>query len=193
MPSIPSVAHDTYDIFKNNTLGQAYDLDGYPAGQPYQCWDFVDLLYQQADVGQYLYTAANLGGQGDGVKTCWTYIPARTRNGSGLFTAVAGVENIKKGDIIVLDEYSGWYGSTGHIGFADEDYNDTDYIRLLSQNFYGYNYVTLQQAYLGTAFLGIFRFTPWQSEPPVPPTPTERHKKFPWAIAWENWDGFKNN
>ena len=186
---VPIVAHNTYDIFKNTTLGNAYDIDGYPVGQPYQCWDYVDLLYQQSDVGQYLYTDANVGGSDDGVKTCWTNTRARQLNGSGNFSTVTNVTDVKKGDIIVFDEYSGWYSSTGHIGFADEDYNGTDMIRLLSQNFYGHHYVVLEQAYLGTAFLGAFRFNAWNSPTPTPAS--EKRKKFPWAIAWENWDGFK--
>lgn len=182
--SIPQVAHATYDQFRNATNGRAYDLDGYPPEQPYQCWDSVDLLYQQDDVGQYLYTAANVGAQGDGVKTCWTNTEARNRNGSGYFEIVNGVQNIKRGDIIVFDQYSGWYASTGHIGFADEDYNGTDYIQLLSQNFYGNHYVTVQRAYLGQAFLGIFRYLPWHT---TPPTPSSRKSKFPWPIALHNW------
>ena len=189
MPTIPSVAHNTYDAFKEATIGRQYDLDGYPTSQPYQCWDYVDLLYQQNDVAQYLYTAANLGGSGDGVKTCWTYQPARERNASGKFYAVYNISEIKKGDIIVFNEHSGWYADSGHIGFADEDYQGGDYIMLLSQNFYGYHKVVLESAYLGTAFLGAFRYIPWET--PTPPTPTTKRKKFPWAVAWENWDGFK--
>ena len=180
---IPQVAHASYEEFRNATLGEAYDLDGYPPSQPYQCWDSVDLLYQQPDVDQYLYTAQSVGAQGDGVKTCWTNTDARQRNGSGYFSIVNNVEDIKRGDIIVFDQYGSWYASTGHIGFADENYNGTDMIKLLSQNFYGYHYVTVQDAYLGEAFLGAFRFNPWQL-PPVHPT-KKRH--FPWPVAMNNW------
>lgn len=186
--AIPYVPHSTYDEFRAATLGRAYDLDGYPVSQPYQCWDYVDLLYQQSDVNQYLSTA-NTGN----VKDCWLNASARASNGSGNFIAVEGVTNIKRGDIIVFNTYSGWYGSTGHIGFADEDYNGTSTIRLISQNFYGYHYVVVEPAYLGSAFLGIFRFLPWQQTPPPPPPPTTEKKKrrFPWPIAWNNWTGFK--
>lgn len=186
----PYVNHTTYTAFKLATLGNRYDLDNFPTSQPYQCWDYVDLLYEQSDVGQYLST----GGTGN-VKGCWQVASARASNGSGHFRTVYGKTNIKKGDIVVFNQYSGWYGSTGHIGFADQNYNGTEYIRLLSQNFYGYHYVTVQQAYLGSAFLGIFRFIPWESPTPTPtPTPTlliPEKEGFPWAVAWKHWKNFK--
>lgn len=180
-----NVAHDSYQAFRNATLGHAYDMDGYPASQPYQCWDFVDLLYEQDDVGQYLSTD-NTGN----VKDCWLRTAARSRNGSGHFVAVSGVTNIKRGDIIVFNTESGWYGSTGHIGFADEDYKNSAYINILSQNFYGKHYAAVDSAYLGRAFLGIFRYIPWSETPPTPPSPErkKRKKKFPWVIAWAHWD-----
>lgn len=185
---IPYFAHNTYQAFRDATIGQAIDVDGYPPSQPYQCYDSVAVLYQQSDVGQYLYTAQSVGAQGDGVKTCWLNVDARNRNGSGYFEIVNNVTDIKRGDIIVLNEYSGWYASTGHIGFADEDYNGTDYIQLLSQNFAGHHYVTVDRAYLGNAFLGVFRFIPWETTPPVPPTPTGSKKRhFPYPVAWKYW------
>lgn len=183
--ALVQVQHDTYENFRTATLGQSYDIDGYPVSQPYQCWDYVDLLYQQNDVGQYLYTAANIGQGSDGVNTCWSNAECRQRNGSGHFSQIDRRQDIKKGDIIVFDQYTDWYGSTGHIGFADEDYNGTDYIRLLSQNFYGHHYVVIEQAYLGQAFLGAFRYDAWAS--PTPPPSHNRKNKFPWAVAWHNW------
>lgn len=190
--AIPNVAHATYDEFRAATISHSYDLDGYPISQPYQCWDSVDLLYQQADVNQYLYTAANVG-QGEGTaKSCWLNDTARALNGSGNFRPIYNVNEIKRGDIIVFNTYGNWYSSSGHIGFADEDYNNTDYINILSQNFYGKYYVDVDRAYLGQAFLGVFRFIPWETTPPTP-TPTTKKRHFPWPIAWENWQGFINN
>lgn len=193
--AIPSVPHVTYDEFRNAVNGHAYDLDGWYGAQ---CWDGVDLLYQQSDVGQYLYTARSFGGAGT-AKSCWQNVSARSRNGSGHFRAISGVVNIKRGDIIVFNTYSGWYGSTGHIGFADENYNGTDYIKILSQNYgAGSNPRTgkafnIANAYLGVAFLGIFRYIPWESAPPSPtPTTETKKKKFPWAVAWAHWPNFKH-
>lgn len=188
--AIPQVAHATYDEFRNAVNGGWYDLDGLYGAQ---CWDGVDLLYQQNDVGQYLYTAQNVG-QGDGTaKSCWINETCRQRNGSGHFSIVNNKTQIKKGDAIVFNTYSGWYGSAGHIGFADEDYNGTEYINILSQNFgAGSNPVTgkafnIERAYLGTAFLGAFRYDAWHQ--PVPPTPTAetKKKKFPYPVALKYW------
>lgn len=177
MPA-PYVPHATYDEFRNAVNGHGYDLDGYYG---YQCWDGVDLLYEQSDVGQYL-TTANTGL----VKNCWLNISARESNGSGHFEIVGSSPVlIKKGDILVFNTYSGWYGTTGHIGFANEDYNGTDYISLLSQNFgSGSNPQTgkpfnIMNAFLGTAFLGAFRYKPWAV---TPPTPTQTEHNFPWVL-----------
>lgn len=183
MPA-PYVPHATYDEFRNAVNDHGYDMDGLYG---YQCWDGVDLLYEQSDVGQYLYTGA-----GGVAKECWTNETSRQRNGSGHFSIIYDKTKIKKGDILVFNTYSGWYGSAGHIGFADGDYNGTEYIDILSQNYgAGANPVTgkpfnILQAYLGTAFLGAFRYDAWQQ--PVPPTPTERKKRhFPYPIAWRYW------
>lgn len=189
--AIPEVPHGTYDAFRDAVNGHAFDVDGMYGAQ---CWDGVDLLYQQPDVGQYLSTA-NTGR----VKDCWLNGTAKASNGSGHFTAISGKENIKKGDIIVFNTYSSWYGRTGHIGFANEDYNGTEYISLLSQNFgsgsnpYRGKAFNILNAYLGSAFLGIFRYDAWDNPTPPGPTPTTETKKkhFPWPVAWENWPGFE--
>lgn len=171
--------------------GHGYDLDGVYG---FQCWDGVDLLYQQDDVGQLLYTASTVG-QGEGTaKSCWLNATARVMNGTGHFETVNNMEEIKQGDIIVFNTYSGWYGSAGHIGFADEDYNGTNTIRILSQNFgSGSNPTTgkpfnIMNAYLGDAFLGVFRYKEWNESPQPTPTPTDwSKKKFPYPIAWKYW------
>lgn len=178
------VPHATYTEFKNAVIGRGYDMDGHYG---YQCWDGVELLYQQPDIGQHLYTAFNFDTSlSSGVKTCWLYAPARAVNGSGHFSEVTNVQDIKQGDIIVLNQYSGWYGSTGHIGFADEDYNGTDYINILGQNQGAGNPehgspFNIMRSFLGAAFLGVFRYDGWTSTPPTPPTPTKR-SNFPWVL-----------
>lgn len=187
--AIPVVPHSTYDEFRNAVNHRGYDLDGF-AG--FQCWDGVDLIYQQSDVGQYLYTARNVG-QGEGTaKSCWLNETARGLNGSGHFSIITDKTKIKKGDIIVFNTYQGWYGSAGHIGFANEDYNGTEYIDILSQNYgAGSNPDTgkpfnIARALLGSAFLGVFRYDAWNQ--PTPPTPTQDKKKhFPYPVAWKYW------
>lgn len=192
----PVVPHANYIEFRNYVNGRGFDMDGYYG---YQCWDGVDLLYEQSDVGQYLYTAFNFDPSlSSGVKTCWLYAPARARNGSGHFSEVTRVEDIKQGDIIVLNQYSGWYGSTGHIGFADSDYNGTDYINILGQNQGAGNPnfgspFNIFRSYIGSgAFLGAFRYDAWQQpDPPTPSGTVVKRKHFPWGVAWRHWRGFQ--
>ena len=182
--SAPYVPHATYQEFRDAVIGHGYDIDG---SFGYQCWDGVDLLYEQTDICQYLYTAYNINPSLDPyAKTCWTNATARARNGSGHFTAFSGTVNIKRGDILVFNTYSGWYGITGHITFADEDYNGTDYINCLGQNqgsgssaSHGKPF-SINRLFLGTAFLGGFRYDGWGSTPPTPPTTSEH--RFPWVL-----------
>ena len=182
-----NVPHATYSEFRNAVNGHGYDMDGLYG---YQCWDGGDLLYEQDDVGQYLYTGITFGGSGY-AKECWTYTQARNLNASGHFSLVANKEDILQGDIIIFNTYSGWYGTAGHLGFADSDYNGTDYIDILSQNFgTGSNPTTgkpfyIMQAYLGDAFLGAFRYDPWHE--PEPPTEEKKKKHFPYPVAWRRW------
>ena len=179
-----NVPHATYDEFRDTVNGHGYDMDNLYG---YQCWDGVELLYTQNDIGQHLIT-------GNGTaKGCWLNANARAINASGHFSQVISKTDIKKGDIIVFNTYSGWYGNTGHIGYANEDYNGTEYISLLSQNFgSGSNPQTgkpfnIMNAYLGTAFLGAFRYDRWQNQPTPTPTTEWSEEDFPWPIAWEHW------
>lgn len=182
-----SVPYSTYDIFRDAVNGNWYDWDGFYGAQ---CWDGVQLLYGQ--VGQILYTGPN-----SRASECWTVASSRIRNGSGHFSIVEGKTNIKKGDVIVFNRNTGWTHSAGHIGFANEDYNGTNTISLLSQNYENPSAVNGSPFSIDdvdlTPFLGIFRFDEWQGTPPTPPTPTEekRKKEFPWPVAWSHWDNFK--
>lgn len=182
-----NVAHATYDEFRAAVNGRAYNLDGLWGPQ---CWDGIELLYTQNDIGQHFIT-------GNGVaKGCWLNANARAINGSGHFRQIISRTDIKRGDIIVFNTYSGWYGSTGHVAYADEDYNGSTMIRILGQNqgpgsgSQGTPF-NIRNSYLGAAFLGAFRYDRWESTPPTPPTPTPQTKwqeeEFPWPIAWEHW------
>lgn len=180
-----NVAHATYDQFRAAVNGHWYDLDGYYGAQ---CWDGVQLLYTQPDIGQNFLTGNGLA------KGCWLNTYARNVNGSGHFRPITSKNLLKKGDIIVFNTYPGWYGNTGHVGFANEDYNGTNYISLLSQNFgSGSNPQTgkafnIMNAYLGEAFLGAFRYDAWETPPPTPtPTTDWKEEDFPWPVAWEEW------
>ena len=186
----PQVPHATYDEFRNAVNGQYYDLDGQYGAQ---CYDGALLLYVQNDINQFLYTAHNVDPSLAGTaKSCWSYEPARNLNASGHFSPVYDKTQIKKGDILVFDTRAGWYGASGHIGYADEDYNGTDYLNILSENYgAGSNPTTgkafnIARAYL-SPFLGAFRYDGWQSPIPPQPTATKKRKKFPWVTAWNFW------
>ena len=179
-----NVPHATYEQFRSAVNGNWYDMDGLYGAQ---CWDGVQLLYAQDNVGQNFLT-------GNGrAKGCWLNTYARRVNGSGHFRQITSKTAIKKGDILVFNTYSGWYGEAGHVGFANEDYNGTEYISLLSENFGpGSNPTTgkafnIMNAYLGSAFLGAFRYDAWEQPTPPPPPSEPEKKKFPWAIAWAHW------
>jgi hypothetical protein len=175
------VPHNTYDAFKNATINSGWNVD-YSFGN--QCWDLCSLCYWQ--YGDTLYT-----GPQSRAKECWTV--SKNRNQQTPFIAVEGKSNIKRGDIIVLNGTSQY--PTGHICFADEDYNGTNTLRTFGQtpSKHGINGNASVDNLSISLFLGIFRNTQWQA--PVPPTPsgtTRKKSKFPWVIAWNNWDGFKH-
>lgn len=175
------VAHATYDAWRAATINNRYDVDYYPASQPYQCWDYCALLYFQ--YGLSLITKPGGGVAAD----CWNV--SRQVNSQPPFISLTGAANIKRGDILVFDTTA--TSPTGHIGFADEDYNGTSTIALLSENWGGNTTVHVANKSLSN-FLGIFRNTRWTA--PVPPTPTDtkKRKHFPWPVAWAHWDSFKN-
>lgn len=180
-----SVPYDTYDNFRNYVNGNGFDWDGAYGDQ---CWDGVQLLYGQ--VGQTLATGPN-----SRASECWTVLASRIHNGSGHFYIVDGVTEIKRGDVIVFDRNTGWTHSAGHIGFADEDYNGTNYLNILSQNYrnpsavYGSPF-SIDNVSL-TPFLGIFRFDLWQTEPEEEVI-IKKKEKFPWPVAWGFWNNFKH-
>ena len=171
------VNHNSYEAFKDATINSGWNVD-YAYGN--QCFDLVSLCYWQ--YGDTLYT----GPQGR-AKECWTV--SKNRNQQPPFYAVEGKENIKKGDIIVLDGTSSH--PTGHICFADEDYNGTNTLRTFGQtpSLHGINGVASVDNLSLNLFLGIFRNTDWQEPEPEPEEEEEKKKKkeFPWVTAWNYW------
>lgn len=162
------VPHETYQEFRNATLGNGYNVDNTYGNQ---CWDFCALLYWQ--YGLTLITKAGGGTAAD----CWNV--SRAANSRPPFTSLEGKENIKRGDILVWN--SNAYSLTGHMAFADEDYNGSNTIRCLGQNqgqgtLAGSNIAELNF----NNFLGIFRNTNWQTQPTPPPT--EKKKRFPFVL-----------
>lgn len=174
------VAHSTYDEWKSKTLNNSYDVD-FAFG--YQCWDYVALLYWQ--YGLTLVTKVG----GGSAKDCW--LRSKNANAKSPFIAVEGVQNIKRGDIIVTGG-----SSTGHICFADQDYSQRNTaknsLQCLGQN-QGKSYVRVSDVSLNN-FLGIFRNTKWSSEGGggggggTVTTEGKPKRKFPWPVAWQHWN-----
>ena len=147
------VPHDTYEHFRNAVMSKGFDLDGQYS---YQCWDGACLLWQQ--IGRWLYT-------GNGCASgCWTL--KRDVNAGSDFELIYDKRQIKRGDVLVFS-----CGQYGHIGYADEDYNGTEYIKLLGQNQSADMKFCVINMNLGT-FLGAFRFKQWAKKPTPTPTPT---------------------
>ena len=162
------IPHGSYDEWRSATIGNMYDVDGFYSGQ---CWDYCALCYYQ--YGLTLVTKA-----GGGVaKDCWNI--SRSINSRPPFQAIEGVQNIKRGDILVF----GW-GYAGHICFADEDYNGTMRLDCLGQN-QGTdgsggpaNVMNLGLS----GFLGIFRNTEWDGSSPTPPSSGYNKNKYNFVL-----------
>ena len=111
--------YDTYDHWRELCLTHGINVD-FSFGN--QCWDSCALLWYQYGLGLQTGNGYAYG--------CWTLM--RNQNARPPFELVYGKENIKRGDVIVFDKHGSWY--TGHIGYADEDYNGTDTLNCVGQN-----------------------------------------------------------
>ncbi len=55
--SISEISITSYDEFRSTVIGKEFDVDGYPTGQPYQCYDGAAVLWQI--IGRSLSTGGN--------------------------------------------------------------------------------------------------------------------------------------
>lgn len=163
------IPHGSYDEWREATIGNMYDVDYAYSGQ---CWDYCALCYYQ--YGLTLVTKA-----GGGVaKECW--LISRSANSKPPFESIEGVQNIKRGDILVFGA-----GYAGHICFADADYSDSfidgSGVRRLAclgqnQRGGGGGYPATVDNVNLSSFLGIFRNTEWEGSSPSP-TPSSGYNK----------------
>ena len=175
-----SIPHSSYNEWRASTIHNGYDADGWYQNQ---CWDFCAELWYQ--YGLTLYTG---NGYAYG---CWTI--ERNRNAVSPFIKVNGVENIKRGDVLVFNYTP--TSATGHICFADEDYHTgMTYISTFGQvpAVFGLSGTAGTYPFNLSNFLGIFRNTEWDNTPEPTPVSTPKKKKFPWPIAWEHWSNFRD-
>lgn len=170
--------YDTYNHWRDFCLTHGIDVD-FAHGN--QCWDVPALLW-------YQYGLRFQTGNGLAYGT-WVYM--RDVNAKFPFAKV-GDDNlpamerkrlIKRGDCVVFS--AGGLNYTGHVAFADEDYNGTDTLKCMGQNQgQGSRYGTPSNiAELNLKkFLGAFRNTLWKPEEPPTPISEISRGGFPWAI-----------
>ena len=112
---------------------------------------------------------------------CWTV--SRDINAGDSFDLIYNYQDVKRGDCIVIA--SSPISTTGHIAFADEDYNGTNNMNLLGQNQVNASPIvghipTVTNLDVGSYFLGAFRYKVW--EQPTPVVKAKRHA-FPWFLV----------
>ena len=186
--SLLPITITSYDGFRADALNRAsqglgYDVDNWLG---YQCWDLAAELWMNipefANSGLWPHTGPNLA-----ASECWTY--SRTENAGNSFDLIYNLSDVKRGDVIVIGASA--ISDVGHIAFADEDYNGTNYLNLLGQNQVNpdpnYGHIPTVTNLSVSAFLGAFRYKEWEEpEPEV----YEEEKHFPWPVAWRHWKGF---
>ena len=117
------VPHQSYDVWKIYTIGRAFDLDG---SFGCQCWDYASLFWRNLGFpAGYPQTGPNLSAY-----ECWSV--SRDANAGDQFDLIYSLDQVKTGDVIVLSGTSS--NPPGHITFADEAYNGTNYMYCLGQN-----------------------------------------------------------
>lgn len=163
--------YDTYDHWREFCLTHGVNVD-WKFGN--QCWDVCCLLWIQ--YGLWLYT-------GNGY-AYGCYAIERNRNAKFPFSKVERKVDIKRGDCLVF--WPSGLNYSGHICFADEDYNGTDRLLCLGQNQgqgIGYGAPSNIAPLNLRNFCGGFRNANWRVAPPPPPP---KHKpidsRFPWVV-----------
>lgn len=126
--------------------------------------------------GLWPHTGPNLAAE-----ECWTY--SRTVNAGNSFDLIYDINNVKRGDVIVIGASP--ISNVGHIAFADQDYANYSYMMLLGQNQVNpdpnYGHIpTVTWINVGSYFLGAFRYKAWGGGPG--PQPFIRRGKFPWFL-----------
>lgn len=178
------IPHNTYLAWKSSVLGNGYDADG---SFGCQCWDLcAEFWYNVGFPTGYPKTGPNLYAE-----ECWTVSRDvnASYNGTTYFDLIYNINDVKQGDVVVFYGTSSF--PTGHIGFADEDYNGSGMLAILGQNqgSGGTPPPTFPSAGGSTAnvkslpvsnFAGAFRYREWIQ--PSYPKKIEKKRKFPWAI-----------
>lgn len=161
--------------FRNAIIGKAIDMDGVPAGQPYQCADTFKAFTKSA-----LGYSWAFGGSG-GAKELWLQ---RSRYAAG-FDFITDINSLREGDFVV------WNGSGsnpyGHVANFREYRNGGLFCVGQNQPNPYHTEVVISRA----NFLGALRPKKWNTPAPAPtPAPTPQPaKKTAQQIADEIWAG----
>ena len=162
--------------FRNAIIGRAIDMDGVPAGQPYQCADTFKAFTKSA-----LGYSWAFGGSG-GAKELWYQ---RSRYAAG-FDFVSDINALREGDFVV------WGGSGsnpyGHVANFREYRNGGLFCVGQNQPSPYHTEVVVSRA----NFLGALRPKKWNTPAPTPaptPTPAPAPRKTAQQIADEIWAG----
>lgn len=163
---------NSYANWKTAVNGNGYDVD---TTYGCQCWDLASEFWWNVGFPQGYPTLAGTGS----AYGAWT---DRVQNAGTKFDLITDKTQIVVGDVIVFNYTVG--NPYGHIGFADEDYNGTDTIQILSENNGGTpdpdgGAWTNVANYNLSLFLGAFRYKAWHT---TPPTPTETKSRFPFVL-----------
>lgn len=178
-----TIPHDTYDVWRSNTLNNGYDVD---LSYGCQCWDFAAEFWYNVGFPQGYPLITN--------SSAYTMWALRNQNisyaGIVYFDLINNLADVQRGDIIVYDQFPA--NPYGHVGFADEDYDTWssthpgDYeFPILSENNQGTPdpaggaYANIH-GYDTRLFLGAFRYREWHTTPPTPPIVTRG--KFNWVL-----------
>lgn len=139
---------NTPQNFLEQTINKAIDMDGYPASQKYQCWDYGDYFWVN-QVGRTLITKP--GGNGS-ARDCWTV--SKKVNAGSEFDLITNKNDLQCGDWVIFNN-----GKNGHIGIVKSVVKKGVTVNLQGEN-QGSWKVNVIQRNLGD-FLGAFRYKQW--------------------------------
>ena len=173
----------SYQAFRTEVLARAasnlgYDVDGTGG---YAGWDLAAELWMHIpEFSSGLWPKKGTYNTEYGI-----WLTEKETNAGSSFTLITSKTNIKRGDIIVLGPSGQWMGN-GHIAFADEDYNGTDFLYLLGQNQVDTNPNTGHIPTLDNLsiewFYGAFRYNGWGGGP-TPPVTSSRKSRLPLILT----------
>ena len=138
----------SYSDFKLKYLGKSVDVDGFPAGNIYQCWDLVSGLYFPYIGGKTIHCGGKNG-------TGYVIDIATQRKTNGIldFCIDIGLKaELQPGDICVWKECAACPKS--HIAIYDHD-NGQNAVYFLGQN-QPYNFVNVYKIDV-SGIVGVFR------------------------------------